>query len=232
MKLCDYLKGLESANTADELESAIHAPFKHAYWGATWTRICKARIKRGAEICVSDPLGRFVPRMEGRELIMCGQSYKVGRGQNGSGLRYAWHSAGTFAKSAMMDNGLTQRAAHRVWDTWTSYPHRCLAIISASQRGDLADPAMNILIAAGDGGRPINMTVERNNADEMDRRATMVCCCGGSLFDWGCGFADGFTFINWHCNACPQVFTEYVTRDRMAQIRQPRILSGLPIKVN
>lgn len=221
MKLTQYLEGLRKSATATELEAAIHAPFKHSFHGRTWSTICKTRIECGVAICEAHPNGRFVPRMKGRALTVCGETYGVGRGQNSTGRRYAWHSAGSFAKAMLKREGFSTRAAARIWDCWSDYPHRCLSLVDEALAGELADPPLNELILAYTGGGPVNMTVEFNDADELDRRATLPCKCGGTLFDWGGGYSDDLTFVNWHCNHCSDVYTEYVTPDRFAEIRRP-----------
>jgi len=223
MNLRQYLDGIHAATTADELEAALQAPFRHPFHGRTWSAICKARIERGAAICAVHPNGRFVPRMDGRSLSVCGETYRVGRGYNSTGARYVWHSAGEFAKAVLKRNGLSSRAATRIWGCWGSYPHRCLALIDAATNGELADPKLNTLILSHMGTGPVKISVESNDADELDRRATLPCECGGTLFDWGAGFNDDFTFVNWHCNHCSRVFTEYVTADRFSAIRRPRV---------
>ncbi|MCA0214776.1 MAG: hypothetical protein LCH79_16555 [Proteobacteria bacterium] len=226
MTLTQYLAGIEGATTAEELEAAIQAPFKHAYHGRTWARISRARVERGEAICTAHPLGRFVPHLgDRRQLTVCGETYKVARGYNSTGVRYSWHYAKEFAVGVLMRNGLSQRAAHAVWDQWGNYPHRCLETIEQALAGGFADPVMNTLILSYDKGGPIRYTVEQNDADEFDKRATMPCpgCKSGTLFDWGMGFSSGFTFVNWHCNGCSHEYTEYVTPERSAQIRQPRV---------
>lgn len=220
MKLTEYLDGMERAATAAELEAAIQVPFKHAYSGPTWTRICRVRIRKGVEICDAHPLGRFIPRSGPRRaLSLCGELYRVACGQNGPGVRYAWHSAGEWAMALLRREGFSVRAAHRVWDGgWNDYPHRCLTIVADALAGRIPDPRLNVL-RRHRGVSPINYTVEQNDADEGDRRATRPCKCGGTLFDWGAGWSEGFDFINWHCNACPDVFTEYMTRERLYALR-------------
>jgi hypothetical protein len=222
IKLSQYLEGIRSAVSIEEMEAAIQAPHKHAYHGPTWTKICKVRIEAGVRICASHPHGHFVPRLIGRKITVADESYSVGRGGNSTGIRYAWHSAGEFAKSVLKRHGFTTRAASRIWDCWHDYPHRCLAIVERALAGGYPDPVMNTLIFAYSGNGPVKISVEQNNADKIDRRATLACRCGGTLFDWGCGFSDGFTSVSWHCNQCADVFTEYVTPQRFKEIRHPK----------
>lgn len=225
MTLAQYLEGLRQAGTAAELERAIHAPFVHPYRGRTWAAICKVRIERGKAICQAHPNGRFIPRVEGRVLSVCGESCGVvGHAHCSTGARFYWHSAGTLAKSIMKRHGLSSRAAARIWSEWNEYPHRCLAIVEAALNGQLNDPPFDTLILSYRVSSPVNITVEANAADHVDHRATMPCVCGGTLFDWGGGFGDDLTFVHWHCNTCTRVFTEYVTQARLERIRQPRRL--------
>lgn len=223
MKLSEYLGGLRQASTAEELEAAIQAPYKHAFHGRTWTTICKVRTDVGNAIVAAHPLGKFVPRMIGRRLTVVGETYGVSRGGNSTGVRYAWHAAGEFAKSVLKRHGFTTRAASRIWDSWSDYPHRCLAVVEKALAGGYQDPVMDTLIFCYTGGGPVNITVEENNADDCGKRATMSCKCGGTLFDWGCGFSDDFTHVSWHCNQCADVYTEHVTPQRFREIRQPRL---------
>lgn len=221
--LCQYLDGLRQAKTSSELEEAIRVPYKHSYHGRTWSAICKLRIERGLAICEAHRHGRYVPRMIGRTLVVCGENYKVGRGMNSTGIRYVWHSAEQFATATLMKYGLSRRAAHGIWDCWSTYPHRCLDVVQEALEGKLADPVLDVLTFSYTGQNPIRITVEENAADEIDSRATRDCPCGGTLFDWGSGHSAGFTFVSWHCNACPDVYTEYVSDERFATIRCPRV---------
>jgi hypothetical protein len=213
MKEAEYLAGIEAATTVDELEAAIQAPFKHPFRGAKWNRISDARIKKGLELAAAHSLGRFVPRFSGgrsRTLTVCGETYKVGRGQNGAGVRYTWHYAGEWAMEVLRRNGFTKRAAHRLWDGgWATYPHRSLKVVEEALAGRITDPVLNVLIRheRTDHGRPVNYTVERAKANG---EAMRPCPCGGTLFDWGAGHTEGFDYVNWHCNVCPDVFTEYL----------------------
>lgn len=226
MKLAEYLDGMRAAATADDLETAIQAPFKHSFCGRTWSTICKVRVEAGERICAAHPLGIYVPRFGPRRLLtVCGEAYKVGRGGNSTGVRYAWHYAGEWAKGLLIENGFSKRAAHRIWDSWSEYPHRALEKVEAARAGGMPDPEMNVLIRHSrveGSGSPIRYTVEQNIADKHDRRASQPCSCGGTLFDWGSGHSEGFEYINWHCNKCPDVFTEYMTPARLREIRTSR----------
>jgi hypothetical protein len=227
MRLSDYLAGIRSANTADELESAIQAPYKHSFSGPTWSRICKERLARALAIIAAHPKGRFAPQLDRRKLTVCGEVYRVGRGYNSTGVSYVWHSAKVFSTDVLERNGLSKRAAHRIWESWEGgYPHRCLKIIEEALSGKITDPPLNILILVYDEGLPITYSVEVNETDDIDKRATRPCPCGGTLFDWGSSFSEGFEFISWHCCKCPCVYTEYMTLACLTDIRQnPRDLS-------
>lgn len=223
IRLSDYLDGISAATTANELEAAIQVPYEHSYRGRTWSRICKVRIASGQRICAAHPLGFYAPHFgQRRQLSVCKETYRVGRGQNSTGVRYVWHGAGEWAKDVLVRNGFSIRAAHRVWDGgWDTYPHRVLTVVDDALNGRIPDPDLNVLIRheRTDYGRPVKLTVEQNDAEELFRRATRPCECGGALFDWGGGHSEGFEFISWHCNQCPDVFTEYMTRQRFYELR-------------
>lgn len=224
MKLADYLDGMRGANTAEELETAIQADFKHGFRGRTWTQICKVRIAAGERIVAAHPHAFYVPRFgEQRRLTLCGETYKVGRGQNAAGVRYAWHDAGQWAMSLLIHHGLSKRAASRLWDSdWRQYPHRALKTAAAALAGEIPDPQLNVLIERKLYGHeePIRYTVAQNEADKSDRRASRPCQCGGTLFDWGAGHSDGFDYVSWYCNSCPRNFTEYMTPAALQALRQ------------
>lgn len=224
IKLSDYLQGMAAAQTADELEAALQRPFKHAFHGRTWAAICRARIEAGNRICQAHPNGQFVPHLGARRLLtVCGETYRVGNGQNSTGVRYCWHAAGQWAKGLLRSKGFSTRAAHQIWEGFAGYPHRTLAVVEKALAGGIPDPLLNTLLKHKDRsahGKPINYSVEQNQRDLSDRRATRPCACGGVLFDWGGGWSEGFDFINWHCNACPDVFTEYMTKEQFYTLRQ------------
>ena len=227
MRLSEYLDGMRAATTVEELETAIHAPYKHSFIGRTWSQICKVRIEAGNRIVATHPHAFYIPRYEQRRtLTCCGETYRVGRGQNSAGVRYCWHDAGEWAKSVLRRNGFGIRAANRMWEgSWYDYPHRSVALVDAVLAGKIPDPELNVLKRDDQTGygSPVRFTVAENNADPFPR-ATRTCpSCGGTLFDWGGGHSEGFEFINWHCNACPDVFTEYMTREQFYTLRQRKV---------
>lgn len=223
INLATYLDGMRAATTAVELEAAIQTPFKHAYRGRTWSQICTVREEVGRAICDAHPNGHFVPRFgPRRQLIVCGETYKVGRGQNSTGVRYVWHYAGKWAKTILLREGFSIRASHRIWEDWRDYPHRCLSIVEKALAGEIPDPELNVLRPHGrTDGSPIRYSIEQNDADKGDQRATRPCPCGGTLFDWGAGHSEGFDFVNWHCNVCPEIFTEYFGPGGLVALRNP-----------
>lgn len=226
IKLQDYLAGIEAATTAEALEDALQAPYKHSFHGPTWTRICKARIAAGERIVDAHPDGRYVPRFGARRVLsVCGEIYRVGHGGNSTGVRYAWHSAKTFAVDVLMRNGLSRVGAYRVWDGFADYPHRCLATVRKALAGEYPDPELNVLKLSYVDGFPIRYTVEQNDACDFDYRANMPCphCSTGTIFDWGGGYGAGdFPLVNWHCNACGAVYVEYMTNERFKDVRQAK----------
>ncbi len=220
ISLRDYLAGIGAATTHRDLEAALQVQFAHPFHGPTWTRICNARIAAGEAICDASPLGQFVPRFKSRRLTVCGDTYRVARGGNSTGVRYAWHGAQGWAVAILRSHGFSRRAAHTIWEQWRRYPHRCLATIEKAMAGELPDPQLDVLIYHERGyGSPIRYSVKQNEATGRDRRASQKCRCGGTLFDWGSGHSYGLDFINWHCNACPDVATEYLSPGRLYEIR-------------
>lgn len=213
-----YIAGILTATTADELERAVQADFNHTYRGAQWSRISNARIAAGQAICDAHPHGHLVPRWIRSDFIVAGQSLRVGR-HPGS---YGWAHAKAWAIPILMDHGLSRRAAYDILDSWFNYPHRCLKTIEAALAGKIPDPVLDRLHprhrykTVG----PIRYTTEQNNADRYDKRASRPCACGGTRFDWGAGWSRGFDFINWHCNGCAYVYTEYLSPRRLTAIRQ------------
>lgn len=94
-KLTDtYAAAFAACTTAAELEHALQNGPPHPFRGAPWRRISDARIEAGRRICAAHPLGFYIPLVgERRKLTVCGETYRVGYGQNGAGERYAWHGA-------------------------------------------------------------------------------------------------------------------------------------------
>lgn len=221
MKLTEYLAGFEAAVTVDDLEKAIQAPFKHQFRGPTWSRICTARKIAGQRIVDSHLFSRYVPRFgAGRILTVCGETYRVGRGQNSTGVRYVWYYAKEFFLEVVQRNGIGVRASHQIWDTAFDYPHRTITILDEFFAGNLADPKLNRLIYTGrcSSGTPISV----NRREEAEHRSNRPCRCGGLLWDWGAGNSCGFEFINWRCDRCPRTYTEWMTRERLREIRTRR----------
>lgn len=221
MTLTEYLDGMRAASSAEELESAIHAKgFKHPFHRPTWSRICKVRIEAGERVCAAHPNGKFVPRLGPRHaLTVCGEAHRVGYGGNSTGVRYCWHYAEQWATSILGDAGFSRRAAAAIWGTAFDYPHRALEIVADALAGKLPDPRFNRLIPHRSEAwqRPVRVS----RSTEAKQRAHRPCKCGeGWLWDWGCGWNGYANFINWRCDRCPRVYTEYVTNERLVGIRQ------------
>jgi hypothetical protein len=220
MTLGEYLDGMRSATTARALEAAIQAPFKHPFSGRIWSRICAVRIESAYRICAAHPQGHFVFRLGPRHrLTVCDREYGVGYGQNSTGVRYCWHYAQKWGESVLREHGFSMRGAHAVWESSFDYPHRALQNVEMALAGKLPDPRFNRLIpwARRDYDRPVRVDREI----EARQRAHRSCKCGdGWLWDWGSGWNGYATFINWHCDKCPRVYTEYVDEERLCRIRQ------------
>lgn len=225
MKLRDYLDGMKNAQTAEELEAAINCGFKHSFSGPTWSRICNVRIKESQRICDAHPHGFYIPRFgPRRKFTVCGETMGVGVGHNGAGVRYVWHGANSWATAVLTANGISRKAAYKILDWCHEYPHRAIKVVDDALAGKIPDPEMDVLIKGKrySTSRPINLTVEQNKADTIDRRATRPCECGGTLFDWGGGSSHGFQYINWRCNKCPDTFDEFMTSQRLCEIRNQK----------
>lgn len=222
-----YLDGMRAAETPEALEKAFQRDTMYMRFGYNsrgMKLIDKVRVEAGVKLCEAHPNGWFVPRYgPNRRLEVCGETYRVGRGGNSTGVRYAWAYAESWAIGHMVRNGLSLKAAHSVWSSFRDYPHRALLTVVEGLAGKLPDPELNVLIRhrRSGGGRPISYSVEENERCHNER-ASRPCPCGGTLFDWGGGHSAGFEFINWHCIKCPDVFTEYMTRAQFYALRAGR----------
>ncbi|OJW42434.1 MAG: hypothetical protein BGO50_01495 [Rhodanobacter sp. 67-28] len=216
-----YIAGLQAAGTIEELEQAIQAPRRpHRYRGRGYAAVAAARHAASEALCAAHALAPYIPQFKDNVLTVFGENRRLGRSRAGS----TWQYAGWWAKDVLKQHGLSQRAAYDVWDWWISgYPHRAIAIVEAALAGKIPDPEMDTLKLAHASGGPINYSLEAKANDPVDSRAHQPCACGGTLFDWGGGYDRGFTFISWHCNQCANVFVEYCTDKRFAEIRKPRM---------
>lgn len=225
IRLSEYLSGMASAVTADDLEAAIRVPFNYSLHGKTYARISTVRITKGLDICDAHPFGHLVPRLGKRgALTVAGETYRIGPGGNSTGVRYLWHYAEQWGRDVLARHGLSRRASYSVWQRFGSYPHRCLVVLERAMAGEMPDPVVDVMVKekwAGY-GEPVRITVEQNNASKYSKRATRPCPCGGVLFEWGSGWDGSFNYINWHCNACPDVFTEYLSKGRLESIQGER----------
>lgn len=217
------LDAIMVAPDVDTLEQVIQTQ-GHPFTGPKWRAISDARVKRGEELCDAHPHGHFVPRVGARRrMTCCGETRGVGFGGNSAGERYAWHAAECWAVDVLMRNGLGRRAAHRIWGLVGSYPHRALRVVDAALRGEIPDPELDVLQVPpyrSPSGGCVRCTLEANAADRHDRRASRMCECGGVLFDWGWSPGEGFQSISWACNACDRSYTEYVSEERLGEIRR------------
>lgn len=220
MKLIDYLAAIRSANSIMGLEQAIQAPYVHNFTGRTWARICKVRDQRAVELCREHPLGKYVPIMTKSRITVCDETFARS------------YVAGERVVALLQESGFSKRAANRILGSCGSYQHRTIAIIEEALSGRIPDPELNVLKFTGMGSGPVQITVEENESDPIDSRATMPCECSGTLFDWGGGYSEGFSFINWRCNCCARTYTEYTSPERFRAIRQPRIRQAAPQQVD
>jgi hypothetical protein len=218
MRLCDYLDGMRAAQSAEDLEAAIQAPYKHGFSGRTWTQISRVRLEAGRRLCAVHPHGHFVPVLgPRRKLTVCNETYGVGCGQNSTGVRYVWHSAQKWAEGVLRDHGMSRRAAHAIWGTAFDYPHRALSVIDKALAGGMPDPVFDTLIRCEDSScGPVRV----NRAEESKHRAHRDCECGGVLWDWGCDWTGWADYLEWRCDSCSAVFGEYLSEGRLVTIRQ------------
>lgn len=216
--LSEYLDGIRAATTAEALEAAIGADFRHRYQGRTWSRICSVRKEAGRRICDAHEHGRFVPAIGPRRcLTVCGETYGVGYGQNSTGERYVWTYAEEWAVKVLMRNSLGRQCSHAVWDWCLSYPHRALQCVVDGLAGRMPDPPLDRMILARRSGQPVKMP-----AYERDACANRPCRCGGTRWDWGCGHSGGIDYINWRCDGCPRVYIEHLSPGRLYAIRNEK----------
>lgn len=220
MELDDYLAGMRAATTADELEAALLAPYEHPYAGPIWNAICKTRVEEGLRLIATHPHGHLVPRLSDAAVTVANEPLTLGSGFLAQNQPLDSPEVRQFVKGALARQGLSSRAAHRIAQAWSEYPHRCLAILESALKGELDDPPMNKPFLSHLGRGPVSLTVADNDADQVHRRATMPCQCHGTLFEWGQQEDDGIAVVNWRCNRCDRVFVEYVTPDRMTAIQE------------
>ncbi len=142
-------------------------------------RICKVRIEAGQRICNASSHARFVPRFgRGRQLEVCGETYRVGRGQNSTGVRYVWHYAKEFAVEVLQRTGIGVRASHQIWNTAFDYPHRTLGILDEF----CGETPRSTIEPVDLPGRSITGTpVKVNRKSEAEHRSHRPCKCGGVL---------------------------------------------------
>lgn len=131
MKLREHLVTIERASTTEELERAAQAAWKgYSCVTRTGERITRAVHARGREIAAASPHAHLIPFLGNRRrLVLCGETYSVGYGQNGAGGRYVWHYAKEWMKRKLIAAGLADDAVDGVISWWASFPHRALASI-------------------------------------------------------------------------------------------------------
>lgn len=134
MLLREHISAMHNAASVKELERACRAaydafPFRD--WpngGRSHVRIVAARIKAGHALCDKSAAGYLVPRFDFRSsrLTVCGESKRVGRGQNGAGVLWVWAAAEAWALDVLKRNGVPPSARQVIWSWWGQYPHRAL----------------------------------------------------------------------------------------------------------
>lgn len=147
--LAHHMAMVMSAETVDDLEhefqtgraalEALYGGWMNALYRRAADRLhYDAVIPRGLALADEHPLGHLLPRFNtrNRHLSIGDQWFRVGRGGNTTGVRYAWTYATEWARGALISNGLSDKTAKGVLDWWSKYPHRALQVLIAAQ-----DPA-------------------------------------------------------------------------------------------
>lgn len=134
VKLSEHLSAIAIAKTPKELEArcrAAHHQFKPNPPNRTWGAISKARVARAAQLIAEHPNGHLIPVLGPRHLLtVCGETYKVGYGQNGAGVRWAWAGAEKWAMGVLKKNRVRAATQRTIW-AWAlgDYPDRALAAV-------------------------------------------------------------------------------------------------------
>lgn len=143
MKLSEHLEKFGLSMSPADLEvrmQAAHKAFPSSPLDRTWKRIKRAMETRGEELRALSPAGRFVPHIgPRRKMSLCGQTYSIGYGGNSTGERYAWHYAEEWAVGVLVEGGMPEETARRIWSWCRRYPHRALEIAEEwyeKQKGD------------------------------------------------------------------------------------------------
>jgi hypothetical protein len=217
MKLKECLENMRAASTAEDLEKAFQLAIEVFPSMRTRSRICSVLIEAGKRICDNHPNGKFVPRLgKRRALTVCGEKYGVGYGGNSTGERYCWHYTKEWTTKILVSNGFSKRASRSIYNWAFEYPHRALQVVNDALEGKLPDPPFNRLILDHIADGPVRV----NRKKERKISAHRKCKCGGWRWDWGCGWNGYANIINWRCDRCNRVYIEYVTNERLTEIRQ------------
>jgi hypothetical protein len=219
------------APTVSSLERAFQATCRsHPYRPFTLgDRLIAAAMRaRGSALVAADPVGFYVPQIgERRRLQLCGETYRVGSGQNGPGERYVWTYAEHWANGLLHEHGAPREVRKAIWSWCGSYPHRALA----AARRWRADPDRKPERVEREQYLKFHESVRLRGVDDPhDQRAMRPCPgCGGDQMDWGCAGIDCIEpsyWLEWRCMSCNRVDGEEMTTERLYQLRakpSPRI---------
>lgn len=126
--LASHLAGINASSTAKELEARFRATFD--LWKAQRTRerIREAVRVRGDQLCELRDRRALVPRYatRARRITVCGETYRVAKGGNSTGVRYAWHDANEWVKATLRKHGASESLTREIMEWWNNYPHRAL----------------------------------------------------------------------------------------------------------
>jgi hypothetical protein len=132
MKLIEHFERIRTASTATVLEKCFQQALSEYRSRRSRSRIWKGVRQRGLELCDLYPQKELVPRLGSRRrLSLCGDSYIVGYGGNGSGERWVWASAKQWVIDTLLGRGIPASLSKSLWDRALNYPHR--AIIEIDQ---------------------------------------------------------------------------------------------------
>lgn len=220
-QLANSLKAISKARTPSDLEKLFqeaHMNNKSHPSSRTWRQIGGAMCERGSALVRARQAGFYVPQYGARrQLTLCGEVYRVGCGQNSTGVRYCWTYAEIWANQVLHERGAPREVRKGIWDSCFDYPHRALAVaIEWRKHPNRPEPVYT---------RPqyikFHETVRFRGMDE-DRAMRPCPGCGGDQMDWGSGHIDYIEprySMEWRCMSCNRAEAEIMTTARLYQMR-------------
>lgn len=135
-RLADVLRGIAEAATPHELEARFRSTFDVWRHQRTKERIRKAVRLRGRDLCGRLDKAGMIPRYAPRStrLTLCGETYRVGRGYNSTGVQYVSTGAHEWMRETLRRHECPDALARLIMDWWGNYPHRALRAVLRHQR--------------------------------------------------------------------------------------------------